>query len=133
MQYTFRSFLSCCLTYLRYLMVWSLLFCFMVSTDVYFIPFRAQKEPTKQGVAGVRSHSSLTPPKDTRKMHPLVMSYTIQREDVQNWSVGQATKRKMMLSLPSHYPFPQSFKRTKKTLMAGLANLFMVLLARTGM
>jgi hypothetical protein len=89
-------------------MVWSVLFCFTVSTDVSFISSRDQKEPTTQGIAGVRSHISLTPPKDTRKMHPLVMRYTIQREDVQNWSVGQATKREKMLSLPSHHPFPQN-------------------------
>lgn len=133
MQYIPQSFLFCCLTYLRYFMVWSILFCFTVSSDVSFISFRAQKEQTKQGIAGVRTHSSLTPPKDTRKMHPLVMSYMIQREDVQNWSVGQATKREMILSLPSHHPFPQSLKKRTKTLTAGLVNLFMVLLARAGM
>ena len=97
-----------------------------VSTDASFMPSRARKVKTKQEITGVRSHSSrLTPPKDTRRMLHLVMSYKIQREDVRNWSVGQATKREMMLSLSRHHPLLQNFKSRKKALMAEFSNLSM--------
>ena len=42
------------------------------------------------------------------------MSYKIQKEDVRNLSVGEATKREMMMSLPRDlHPLLQKFKRRK--------------------